>query len=423
MKVKSFSEKDKLICFLNDANEFGNGMYLASACQNFISWQNTFLEHIINNSTHNSELYCYIENMKNKIPVQDANINQILAIDNCFKNSNYDNFEDLVYSFSRRNIFNEDGKIDYLKYNLFKYDFSLLEEELAKLILPGKCLFDNEDQLNFVTYWGEGFRGKKSDSLNKFYEKYPQKDLGDSDQTKIFIYLQQLKKKNNNNLDKFFGSIQLIIFYLVNNNYKQDEYISNIISKAPEYLELDEDCSKFFKEEDGKDFKANQIMNIFFFIEHLCFDNLIATIREEYKSPIDEETQKSIKEKLLKKSNENDLIKTKDLAAALRRFISRYLVGNREVFDIKESLDLYFQLGRNDLWGENIRNLDNLIELVTDKIKEFGLQVGQGLELYKLIGDEDKKILEDRLMKATSELTKGKNNIVEDAFKSDDEEE
>jgi hypothetical protein len=349
--------------------------------------------------------------MKNKIPVQDANINQILAIDNCFKKSNYDNFEDLVYSFSRRNIFNEDGKIDYLKYNLFKYDFSLLEEELAKLILPGKCLFENEDQLNFVTYWGEGFRGKKSDSLNKFYEKYPQKDLEDSDQTKIFIYLQQLKNKNNNNLDKFFGSIQLIIFYLVNNNYKQDEYISNIISKAPEYLELDEDCSKFFKEEDGKDFKANQIMNIFFFIEHLCFDNLIATIREEYKSPIDEETQKSIKEKLLKKSNENDLIKTKDLAAALRRFISRYLVGNREVFDIKESLDLYFQLGRNDLWGEKIRNLDNLTELVTNKIKDFGLQVGQGLELYKLIGDEDKKILKDRLIKATSELNKEKDNI------------
>ena len=123
MKPKDLSKNDKLIYFLNDANELGKGMYLASACQNFINWQNEFLEHIISSSTHNSVLHCYVDNMKNKIPVQDANPNQILSIDNCFKNSDYDNFEDLVYSFSKRNIFNEDGKIDYLKYNLFKYDF------------------------------------------------------------------------------------------------------------------------------------------------------------------------------------------------------------------------------------------------------------------------------------------------------------
>ena len=35
----------------------------------------------------------------------------------------------------------------------------MIEEELGKLILPEKCLFENEDKLNFVIFWGEGFRG------------------------------------------------------------------------------------------------------------------------------------------------------------------------------------------------------------------------------------------------------------------------
>ena len=43
MKEKDLSANDELIYFLNDDGELGNGMYLAAACQNFISWQNTFL--------------------------------------------------------------------------------------------------------------------------------------------------------------------------------------------------------------------------------------------------------------------------------------------------------------------------------------------------------------------------------------------
>ena len=55
----------------------------------------------------------------------------------------YYNFEDIISSFSRRDIFKDERTINYYNYNTFIYDFESIEEELGKLLLPGKCLFDN----------------------------------------------------------------------------------------------------------------------------------------------------------------------------------------------------------------------------------------------------------------------------------------
>ena len=182
---------------------------------------------------------------------------------------------------------------------------------------------------------------------------------------------------------------------MINNNFKEDEKISNIISEAPDYLPIDNDCSNFFNGV-GKEFKANQIMNIFFYIEHLCFDTLIENIRIEYKKPIEESVVEKIKTNLIDNSQPEDKISLNDLAAALRRFISRYLVGNKEVIDVNENIPLDFQLGRIDLWGEKYGNLDNLIELVSEKIKDFNLKVCHALEFYNIIGAEDKSLLKNK---------------------------
>ena len=42
MTPKILNSEDKIIYFLNDDNELGYGMYIASAFQNFISWQMNF---------------------------------------------------------------------------------------------------------------------------------------------------------------------------------------------------------------------------------------------------------------------------------------------------------------------------------------------------------------------------------------------
>ena len=135
-------------------------------------------------------------------------------------------------------------------------------------------------------------------------------------------------------------------------------------------------------------------MNIFFYIEHLCFNDLCKNLQPNFKNSIDYETEEKIKKKLLNEvNNQNKFYSIKDLAAALRRYISRYLVGNRQDFNIDEKRELYFELTRLDLWDKKYEKLENLEELIQEQIGEFRLKVGQAFSLYEIIGEEDKNYI------------------------------
>ena len=403
MEVKqTFTKKDKLINFLNDAGELYNGMYLASACQNFIAWQNTFLEPIVTANAFNGILHNYISNILRKIPVQEAKHDQIVLISERFeKYGKYIDFNDLIYAFSERNIFGENGKINYSDYNTFVYDYNSIEEELGKIVLPGTCLFEKEDKLNFMIYWGEGFRGGNSDILIKLYGKYKQEDLEQKEKKVIYDYILNMKKikleKDNENKNYdfkfFFASMQMLIFYLAEKGVmKEKEILSNIINNAPGYLKLSDDCKNFFNNE-GKNFTLNKIMNLFCFFEHLCFNDLVETLQEEFKALIPEDIKNKIVEKLIKNNNPNDIISIKSLGTAVRRLISRYFAGKRQAMDVKVDRSLAYDLSRIEFWEEKIRKLDNLEELLEEKLGEFQLTISQAYEFYKIIGDEDRKSL------------------------------
>ena len=387
MKKKDLSSNDKLVYFLNDDGELGYGMYLAAAGQNFITWQNSFLQPIIDSVAQNGILHCFAKNMQRRIPLQNAKLNQILLIEDCFNNSPYYNFEDILSTFSKRDMFT-DKTINYSNYNSFIYDFVSIEEELGKLLLPGKCLFENEDNLNFITYWSEGFRGGKSDTLSLFYLKYPQKDLTEDEKLVIINYLEKQKQKKDNDLKSFFGSMQLIIFYLATSLCKNDEKIINIIDNSSQYLKVSNVCYNFFEKE-GKEFTLEKLMNIFSFIEYMCFKELSDTLQQEYKKEIPKDLQEKIKQKLLGPNAKYEVYSISQLASAVRRYISRYLAGKRQTVDIDDKRDLAFDLSRIDLWDEKIGKLDNLEDIIVSQLSEFKLTVGQAYEFYKLIAHED----------------------------------
>ena len=387
MKPIELSENDRLIYFLNDDGEIGNGMYLAAACQNFITWQNTFLQPIIDSVAQNGILHYFSKNMKKKIPVQNAKINQTLLLEDCFNNSIYYDLDDIISTYSRRDIFKEDGTINYFNYNSFIYDFESIEEELGKILLPGKCLFDNEDNLNFMTYWSEGYRGGKSDTLSVFYLKYPQKDLNDEEKKYIIDYIEQQRSKKNYDFKPILGSMQLIIFYLTNNLYKKDEKIINILSNTRKYLKIEDNCYKLFENE-GKNLSLEKLMNVYFFFEHICFRDLVNTLDVSYKKDIEKPLKEEIKSKLYG-HKKNEIYTVSQLAAALRRFISRYLVGERQSFDIDEKTNLTDHLSRIDLWEQKIGKLDDLNVILSLELDEFKLKVGQAYNFYQLLADSD----------------------------------
>ena len=341
---------------------------------------------------------CFCRNkckyISKKIPVQEAKPEQIILIEVRFKKkgNNYVDFNDIIYAFSERNIFGDDGKINYSNYNTFVYDYDRIEEELGKIILPGLHLF--LDEINFVTYWGEAFRGKKSDIIIKFYEKYPQIDLNTNEKQKVINYIFIYNKKINSRYFKnIYDSIIILLFHLTKQKTeKEDALICDIIKNVSKQLNLSNDFENFLCNV-GKDFTLKNFMNLFFFFEHLCFKDLSNTLQPDYKATIPEEIKNKIKEKLLKEKNSSDIINSKNLASATRRFISRYLVGGLMTIDIKEDRDLAFELSRMELWEEKIGKMDNLLELIMEKINEFRLTVGQAFEFYNIICEEDRNSL------------------------------
>ena len=317
--------------------------------------------------------------MENKIPVYEANNNQILLLYQIYRTSEYKNLGEIVNTFTKRKIYNEDGSINYLKYNEFEFDFQSIEEELAKLILPGKCLFEDATNLNFVNYWGEGFNGGKSDFLQRFEESYKTEELSYEEKSKIYEYLKE-NYNDQNEYKQIYGSIQLLIFYLINNNFNEEDTIINIIEKSKDYLKIDDENFKGIFNANGMELKAKKIIDIFLFIEHLCFDIFGQNIMKEYKVVIDDNNRNKI--------NDNKYENIKELAAAVRRFISRLLYTIKNKDDLSPEGKLEIQLKRLDLWDKKFRKIE-IIEKITKQINEFALTVGQSFELYQLVKSED----------------------------------
>ena len=398
MEVKTgFSKNETLINYLNDCSELRGGTYLASACQNFIEWQNSFLNPVIEKNKNGGILYNYVNKIK-RIPLQKAKPEQIVLIEERFKkNKNYIDFNDIIYTFSQRNIFDDNGNINYSNYNSFFYDYDKIEEELGKILLPEVCLFKNEEELNFVKYRDEVFRGNNTTIISDFYSEYPQIDLDTNEKQEIINYINKMNKTSENNKYDFrniFSSMQMLLFYLIEQKgIKVDETICNIINNEINDLKLSKDCIHFFNNE-GKNLTIKKMMSLFFFFEHLCFEFLCESLSPMYKTLIPEDTKNKIIEQLLNKNNSEERKEVKDLASATRRLISRYLVGQTRNIDFNENIDLAILLTKEEFWDEKMRNSeDYLSELVFGKIGEFKLKVGQAYEFYNIIGEEDRNSL------------------------------
>jgi hypothetical protein len=209
------SKNTPIINFLVDDGEIGYGMYLAGGYEQFIKWQNNFIQPITKSLDKNKDgiLYYLNQNLKHKIDVQKATDNEIIKKD-FPDNSIYINFLHLININSYRNIYfkNDSSKINYLTYNNFIYDFPTIEEELGKILLTGKRLFNNT--IHFVTYTYEGFRGEKSSTLIDFMTIYPPKKLNDNEKKKLFNYIKDKSKYGDIDFTQLIFSIQQIIHYL-----------------------------------------------------------------------------------------------------------------------------------------------------------------------------------------------------------------
>ena len=386
MPIIELNDDTPLSYFLVDNGELGKGMYLAAAYQNFIDWQNRFLDSLIEPNKQIGILHHYVRNLEKKIDVQNAKKNDILDFDD-IDNS----FVEIIYENSRRNILKEDKSINYMNYKQYIYDFDAIEKFLGECLLPEKVKFNSTDNLRYITYCFEGFKGNKSSILSDFINKYPQVPLSLENRKIIFDIIKDKLEEQNDSLQKILFSIQLIIYYLIKERKNENEEIKAVIDFLPHYIKLSEDCIKFF-ESPNLNVKLEELIDTYSYLELLCFDPIIKNLRECYKKKIEENKAKVLL--TLIDNKELKLITKETLAIACRRFISRYLVATRDDIEYDEKKPLSPYLTRYEFWPQNFIDNYDILEIDIELIGKAELNVGQCYELYKLMEIDEQKELE-----------------------------
>ena len=376
-------ENKSLAHFLNDNGELCKGMYIAAAYQKFINWQNVFLDRLIEPLRQSGILHHFVKNMKKKIDIQKAKKNEVLNFDKI-----NELFMEIIYENSKRNVFMEDDKINYLNYKQFIYDFESIEKKLGEIILPGKVKFN--ENLKFVTYCFEGFRGDKSSVIADYEGKYQSISLTNEKKQKIYDSIKDKIQNKNNDLTKLLFSIQLLIYYLTQDRRDDNDDINVIIGNLPDYVNLSKECIDFLKKQE---LKVKELSNLFSYIELLCFQHIIDNLRDFYKKEIDGNIEENIKN--LFEENKLKIITKIDLASACRKLISRYLVSMRDDTDYNENSLLVLHLDREELWPKDYSCQKNeLLKNDLDILSKYELTIGQCYKLYNLLGGDENKVLE-----------------------------
>ena len=386
MPILTINEKTELNYFLVDDGEFGGGMYLSSAYTNFIDWQNKFISFILENTNQDSILYCYSSQLNQEIYVQDANYEEVLK----FNDQTLNKLNNIMNINSIRNIFIENDKINYLNYRRIKFNYEEIEKELGKLILPGLKKFKSKDApIRFVTYLFEGYRGNNSQILSNYEMKYPSRELSIKEKKLLFNFIKE-NEKNTEVMNEFMASCQILIDYIQKENYNISYPLSDIINDLPSFIELNIKFKEFFKNK--KYFTVNTLLSIFNIFEEFYWKETKENINDQYKEKIDNPKKLEIIQFFKNYNNNDKLISKNNLAAALRRLISRYLAGKRGDTDINENKKLIEYITRNDLWElyiiKNEEKFQSEIYTLT-----FDLKVGQAFEYYKILGEDLENIL------------------------------
>jgi len=388
--------------FLVDDGEKSGGLFLASAYESMIEWQNQFIDEIISKNTTSGILNSYIYQLEKEISIQDATQDEIVNIND----NTYEILNNLILSSSMRNIFDDkNDKINYRNYNDIIYNYDLIEEELGKIILPGLKRF-KKDKIKFITFLYEGFRGGNSNILVEYNNKYKKRELTEKERNCIDVLKEN---KNNRVYNDIFSSLQILMIEIIKENYDQNYLLYDIIKKLPKYIILNEDITKLMHDNynDKNSFTINSLVSFFEYFEDLCWNQIKNFIPSKYQVEINEDTKQYILN-YFNSINQNKKINKKNFTSALRKLISRSIAGSRQDIDMKPDLKLKMYIKRDDLWNYNLVNNKSFLEEI-DIIFKYEILVGHCWKLYILLEGEN-NTLEEMLQRQRNHANN--NNII-----------
>ena len=376
---KNITENDSLAYCLNDILENDYGKYIANAYKDFITVQNNFLKPLIENNAINEYLYPYSMTINKEIIVQRATEKELVSLD--ISNNIYDSFEDLVYAFSYRNCFKENGDVYYLNYKQVKYDFQSIEIELSKILLSEKRLFCNEQNQEFITYAFECFNQNHCIILD-FKDKINEIKVLTSEEKATFSKI--IEKIDYKII--LFNMQSLFLYFNEKININGNEILIEEIKNIPENLNiLDPEFINIFETFQFK-IKLNKLIDCYEFVEFLNYDKILTNVSKNINSKLEDEQIDNLNRHF--ESKDNFLITKKDLGIAVRKFISRFLVG--ENFKNIESNILDWIKEKNELWNEKIlsKEYEEQFDKEMKQLYSIDIKIKQSIDFYEKLGGE-----------------------------------
>ena len=274
---------------------------------------------------------------------------QILNLENCFKKFSFINFTELINIYSDK---------DNNHLNEFIYNYEKIEEELAQIVLPNKCLLSDKN-MKYIIYKNESYKLKESNLFINYENIYGREELQNDEKKKIFNYIKENYKFYIESLNESF----ILLFNYLNTYPKEkgtkiNELINIESNEEKNYIRFDKQISKYFMNE-GKDITTGKLLNSFLYMEKLCFGFLIRKDNNNFFqifSELDNKYKKLIDDYF--KKNHNDKIITKnEIATALRRFIMRYFSAMKDKYNNNlNDIPIIALLKKPDLWNNEIVN-------------------------------------------------------------------
>ena len=199
--------------------------------------------------------------------------------------------------------------------------------------------------------------------------------------------------KENNNIQfyiEIYNNLQILIDKIIEENYNPLKSIYKIISSLPPYTYINEKLKKILQENDLVDeklFSINCLISIFEIFEALCWNEIKNNISIDYKLILEGETIKKIIKYFEDNNNKQKIVNKINFTSALRKLISRYLVGTRQNVHYRTETQLIFIIIKEDIWDKNIIDNDDF-DNELNEILNKDIVIGQAFDLYnKLEGD------------------------------------
>ena len=337
--------------YLNDNMELSGGMYIASAYDRMINWQNELLNSIALKEGRISN------NEKNMIMIQDAKEQDIINI------KKIENIDKIIEQYSKVGL-SKDNK------TIIIYDLEGLEKELHKLLIVGTKQLKQEQK--YVVFIGEMYTDNFSSFLGEFITKYPQ--------TKTKVRNYNMKQDQ---AEKFLNALQNLIYHLNINPFDKETTIQYILTKLPSYIKIPNEVTDFFKK--NPEIKLNNLISFYDYVEKESF-SINNRLPSKFQKDLDNIQKKKIKEYYSRNVKDDNILISKEvLKNAVKVFLQRYLFSKID-FDSIKSTDFNEQLPSISFYWPNEVFIqpffDNEIKLL---LKDLDISTEQCEKLYDFL--------------------------------------